>query len=255
MAGGIDAQGNQTHGLATFSRWPARRAKSSPDTPRQALAVILDIPDRPPVVVYNHYGDPRCGATRDEQVLQIAADMATRREESVIVGDFNQTPDEFTIIDLFIKGIVEEVDLALGDVGGRARPTRRTQLKDGTVREGRHIDYAIATPGRRWTRRAQYTTSSDHDLVAYELRTAKRAPVYRRTKPVGLARKEPVTDPEWYRHFDDVKFFEYLDRWDAGNAFALISELAEELLEATEARWATAPNSQTGGDRQSDAVA
>ena len=69
VAGGIDAQGNQTHGLATFSRWPARRVKSSPGTPHQALAVILDIPERPPVVVYNHYGDPRCGATRDEQVL------------------------------------------------------------------------------------------------------------------------------------------------------------------------------------------
>ena len=97
------AQGNQTHGLATFSRWPARRLKSSPGTPHQALAVILDIPDRPPVVVYNHYCFPRCGATRDEQVLQIVADMATRREESVIVGDFNQTPDEFTITDLVIS--------------------------------------------------------------------------------------------------------------------------------------------------------
>ena len=51
---------------------------------------------------------------------------------------------------------------------------------------------------------------------------------------MGLTRKEPVTDPEWHRHFDDEKFFDYLGRWDAGNAVALISELAEELLEATE---------------------
>ncbi len=145
-AGGTDAQGNQTHGLATFSQWPARRVKPSPGIPHQALAVVLDIPERPPVVVYNHYGDPRCGATRDEQVLQIVADMATRKEESVIIGDFNQTPDEFTNTDLVIKGIVEEVDLATGDMEDRARSTRRIKLKDGTVREGRHIDYAIATP-------------------------------------------------------------------------------------------------------------
>ncbi len=233
LAGGVDALGRQTQGLATFSRWPARRIKPSLGTPHHALAVVLDIPDRPPVVVYNHYGDPRCGATRDEQVLQIVADMATQKEESVIIGDFNQTPDEFTITDLVIKGVVEEVDLALGNVEDRARSTRRTKLKDGTVREGRHIDYAIATPGMRWTRRSQYTTSSDHDLVAYEIRTAKRSPAYRRTKPANLARKEPVTDPEWYRHFDDAKFRECLDRWDAGNAFALVSELAEELLDAT----------------------
>ncbi len=157
VAGGIDAQGNQTHGLATFSLWPARRVKSSPDTPHRALAVILDMPDRPPVVVYNHYGDPRCGATRDEQVLQIVADTATRREESVIVGDFNQTPDEFTITDLVITGIVEEVDLALGNVDDRARPTRRTLLKDGTGR----------APHRRRDRHARHemdAKSSIHDV-------------------------------------------------------------------------------------------
>ncbi len=56
--------------------------------------------------LYNHYGDPKCGATRDEQVLQVVADMATRKEEAVVIGDFNQTPDEFTITNLVIEGIV-----------------------------------------------------------------------------------------------------------------------------------------------------
>ena len=125
------------------------------------------------------------------------------------------------------------MDLAIGDVEARARSTRRTVDKDGTVREGRHIDYAIATPGMRWVRRAQYQTSSDHDLVAYEIRTAKRSPMHRRMKPASLARKEPIEDPEWYLHFDEVRFRAYLERWDAGNAFAYVSELAEELLEST----------------------
>ncbi len=133
--GVTDAHGNQPQGLATFSRWPARRVKAGIGTPHQALAVVLDIPQRPPVVVYNHYGDPKCGATRDEQILQILADMATRKEDAVIIGDFNQTPDEFTITDLVIKGIVEEVDLVVGAVEARARSMRRTVLKDGTVRE------------------------------------------------------------------------------------------------------------------------
>ncbi len=57
--------------------------------------------------------------------------------------------------------------------------------------------------------------------------------MYRRQKPAKLARTEPVVDPEWYLRFDEGRFREYLNRWDAGNAFAYVSELAEELLEST----------------------
>ena len=142
VSGGDDAKGNPTHGLATFSRWPARRVKPGKHTGHQALTVAVYVPGRSPVVVYNYYGDPACGVARDGQVIEIVADVATRSEEAVVIGDFNQTPDEHTITDLVIKGIVEEVDLAVGDVEARAQSTRRAGDK-----EGRHIDYAIATLG------------------------------------------------------------------------------------------------------------
>ena len=87
------------------------------------------------------------------------------------------------------------------------------------MQEERHTDGATAAPGMRVTRRAQYATPNDHDQEAYGLRMAKRAPVRRKTKTAGFAEREPVTDSAWNRHFDDAKFFEYLDRRDAGEAF------------------------------------
>ena len=160
-------EGEMTHMLCFVSRWPMQLIET-PDSISQKARVLLariHMPGKPPVsVALMHL--QHCRSAREETVRQVTSYLAERGGERILIGDWNCTPDQNPCLELLSSGqfhlteTIEEVE----------QSTRRC-TKLGEVTEGRHIDYMIGTNRINVLQREQIETTSDHDVVLYEIET------------------------------------------------------------------------------------
>jgi hypothetical protein len=227
-AGRRDENGAEQYGMATFSRWPSRRVKLD-GAFDQVVAIILDMPGGRPVILYNQYGDVKSQTNRENQTKAILYDLAGHLEDGIIIGDWNETPETNYLAEMLGKGIMEEVDREVGAVIAATAPTRRDWRGDG-----RHVDYALSSPGLQWKRRGQFHTSSDHDMITYDLSTKGRPESYRRIRATKLDKVEEVTKEEYEASMDRSEYRSQLEEWRTNDAYQVLSRTAEDLLGATE---------------------
>jgi hypothetical protein len=214
-------------GIAVFSKWPTEQVDSGEIQHEDALqrVVILKVyqPKEPPIilyVVYLHSSDAAAAVNLGEAIFRHAAG---RREQKIIIGDWNRLPTQQPAGRAVAAGDwkIGEPDDSQVD---QSVPTRR---------DGRHIDYMISSPSVNIAARRQMQANSDHDKVEYDIKIGQLPKRYLRQKTVEL-RKDgyEVSLQQWEEKFSMVAldFYQALEDKDTNTAWKLLSATAEEVL-------------------------
>jgi endonuclease/exonuclease/phosphatase family metal-dependent hydrolase len=148
------------YGLAVLSRWPlvdvVRHRVNPTDRgePRIVLEVVVCADGRR-LRIFNHHADTSPDARRVNlaELKQIVG--TTVGAPTIVLGDFNSTPDG--------RGIQSLVDMGIIDTGA----TRNTPTKDAGRIDYLLVDRSLAAAVRR--SRVWKSGNSDHDALVVEL--------------------------------------------------------------------------------------
>lgn len=156
-----DAAGRPMHGLAWVAmqnlgvvrlRLPAALDDDA------ALAVLVPRRGQRPYVALNVYHSARSEAAREAAVQALCEWLATCAEDVLLIGDWNQTEEQWPLAQLLARGMVYSADDLLGV--DRNVPTRPG---------GRLIDFML-TRGQLFPRERLVSPGlADHCLVTYTL--------------------------------------------------------------------------------------
>ena len=223
----LDSAGMPTAGVAFLSRWPLDKFifDSLPVEMQfqqgRWLTVRVHRPGARPFFCTNVYlhasgkTEKRCLA---EKLFET---IATGGDEVLFIGDWNCTPEEQPVSNVLRNGQLHLAD----DIAGAevaAIPTRAG---------GRHIDFALYSVGLVPCARSQARGLADHDLVMYEFAVSDIEPFFRVQRPLRLAAESPVKDEVWSQSFPDKQFEEMLSCFDVQQAWNLLSDCAESVLQ------------------------